>query len=76
MLAAIDPQYLREAAEVINEGAGGPPDRVRMEEIMCRHGLTQLRRRVWRHTSGSRHAGEPSAINERREKEAHNGSSQ
>jgi len=32
--AAIGPQYFREAA------AGGPPDRVRMAEIMRRHGLT------------------------------------
>jgi quercetin dioxygenase-like cupin family protein len=38
--AAIGPQYFREAAEVINEAAGGPPDRVKMAEIMRRHGLT------------------------------------
>jgi len=38
--AAIGPQYFREAAEVINEAAGGPPDRARMAEIMRRHGLT------------------------------------
>lgn len=38
--AAIGPQYFREAAEVINGAAGGPPDRVRMAEIMRRHGLT------------------------------------
>lgn len=38
--AAIGPQYFRESAEVINAAAGGPPDRVRMAEIMRRHGLT------------------------------------
>lgn len=38
--AAIGPQYFREAAEVIKAAAGGPPDRVRMGEIMRRHGLT------------------------------------
>jgi len=38
--AAIGPQYFREAAEVINEAAGGPPDRARMAEVMRRHGLT------------------------------------
>lgn len=38
--AAIGPQYFREAAEVISQAAGGPPDRARMAEIMRRHGLT------------------------------------
>lgn len=38
--AAIGPQYFRESADVINAAAGGPPDRVKMAEIMCRHGLT------------------------------------
>jgi quercetin dioxygenase-like cupin family protein len=38
--AAIGPQYFRETAEVINAGAGGPLDRVKMAEIMLRHGLT------------------------------------
>ena len=38
--AAIGPQYFREAAEVINAAAGGPPDRIKMAEIMLRHGLT------------------------------------
>jgi quercetin dioxygenase-like cupin family protein len=38
--AAIGPQYFREAGEVINEAAGGPPDRAKMVEIMRRHGLT------------------------------------
>ena len=38
--AAIGPDYFRESAEVINAAAGGPPDRVKMAEIMRRHGLT------------------------------------
>lgn len=38
--AALGPQYFREAAEVITAAAGGPPDRVKMAEIMRRHGLT------------------------------------
>jgi quercetin dioxygenase-like cupin family protein len=38
--AAIGPQYFREAAEVIKAAAGGPPDRIKMAEIMRRHGLT------------------------------------
>ena len=38
--AALGPQYFREAAEVLNAAAGGPPDRVKMAEIMRRHGLT------------------------------------
>jgi quercetin dioxygenase-like cupin family protein len=38
--AAIGPQYFREAAGVINAAAGGPPDRVKMADIMLRHGLT------------------------------------
>ena len=38
--AALGPQYFREAAEVINATAGGPPDRAKMAEIMRRHGLT------------------------------------
>ena len=37
--AAIGPQYFREAAELLNASAGGPPDRVKMAEIMRRHGL-------------------------------------
>ncbi len=40
--AAIGPQYFREAAEVVNAAAGGPPDRARMVEIMRRHGLTPV----------------------------------
>jgi quercetin dioxygenase-like cupin family protein len=38
--AAIGPQYFREAAEVTNAAAGGPPDRAKMADIMRRHGLT------------------------------------
>jgi quercetin dioxygenase-like cupin family protein len=38
--AAIGPQYFREAAEVLSAAAGGPPDKVKMAEIMRRHGLT------------------------------------
>ena len=38
--AAIGPQYFREAAEVMKASAGEPPDRVKMAEIMRRHGLT------------------------------------
>ena len=38
--AAIGPQYFREAADVINAAAGGPPDRAKMAEIFRRHGLT------------------------------------
>ena len=38
--AAIGPQFFREAGEVINAAAGGPPDRARMAEVMRRHGLT------------------------------------
>ena len=40
--AALGPQYFREAAEVINAAAGGPPDRVKMADIMRRHGLTPV----------------------------------
>ena len=38
--AAIGPQYFRESAAVINAASGGPPDRIKMAEIMRRHGLT------------------------------------
>ena len=38
--AALGPQYFREAAEVMNATAGGPPDRAKMADIMRRHGLT------------------------------------
>ena len=50
--AAIGPLYFREAREVINEAAGGPPDRAKMEEIMLRHGLTPAPPQVpWRNSS-------------------------
>lgn len=38
--AAIGPQYFREAAELLDEAGGGPPDRAKMAEMMRRHGLT------------------------------------
>src|SRR4029434_1135221 len=38
--AAIGPRYFREMLDVMKAAAGGPPDRVRMAEIMRRHGLT------------------------------------
>ena len=38
--AAIGPQYFREAAALIIAASGGMPDRVKMAEIMRRHGLT------------------------------------
>jgi quercetin dioxygenase-like cupin family protein len=38
--AAIGPQYFREVAAVMIEANGGPPDRVKIADIMRRHGLT------------------------------------
>jgi len=38
--AVLRPEYFREIYEVLNEAAGGPPDRARMMAIMQRHGLT------------------------------------
>ena len=38
--AALAPQYFRDCAAVINAGAGRPPDRLKLTEIMRRHGLT------------------------------------
>jgi quercetin dioxygenase-like cupin family protein len=38
--AAIGPQYFRDVLEVVRASAGGPPDRVKMAEVMRRHGLT------------------------------------
>jgi len=38
--AEIGPDYFREAFAVLNAAAGGPPDKVKMMEIMRRHGLT------------------------------------
>ncbi len=40
--ALLGPEYFRESAEVVNAGAGGPPDRAKMAEIMRRHGLTMV----------------------------------
>ena len=40
--AAIGPEFFRESAAVLNQAAGGPPDRARMAEIMRRHGLTPV----------------------------------
>ena len=37
--AAIGPPFFREAAEVMQATPGGPPDRIRMAEVMRRHGL-------------------------------------
>jgi quercetin dioxygenase-like cupin family protein len=37
--AAIGPQFFRESAELLNATAGGPPDKIKMVEIMRRHGL-------------------------------------
>ena len=51
--AAIGPQFFREAAEVIDRAAGGPPDRAKMAEIMRRHGLTPLRPRPRRSLPGA-----------------------
>jgi quercetin dioxygenase-like cupin family protein len=38
--AAIGPQFFRESAAAINAADGRPPDRVKIAEIMRRHGLT------------------------------------
>lgn len=38
--AAIGPDYFREAFGLLNDAAGGPPDKAKMMEIMRRHGLT------------------------------------
>jgi hypothetical protein len=34
------PAYFREAKEVLNAAAGGPPDVVKMVEVFRRHGMT------------------------------------
>ena len=44
--AAIGPQFFREAAEVINSPAGGPPDGAKLAEIMLRHGLKPASRQA------------------------------
>jgi quercetin dioxygenase-like cupin family protein len=41
--AAIGPQFFREAAEVVNSAAGGPPDGAKIVEIMLRHGIKPAR---------------------------------
>ncbi|HEY4379367.1 MAG TPA: cupin domain-containing protein [Acidobacteriaceae bacterium] len=38
--AAIGPEYFREVYAVFKAAAGNPPDRVKVAEIMRRHGLT------------------------------------
>ena len=38
--AVMGPAYFREAAEIINAAAGGPPDRAKMTEVFRRHGMT------------------------------------
>ena len=38
--AIMGPAYFREASEVVNSAAGGPPDAARMVEVFRRHGLT------------------------------------
>jgi quercetin dioxygenase-like cupin family protein len=44
--AAIGPQFFREAAEVINSAAGGPPDGAKLVDIMLRHGLKPAPQRL------------------------------
>jgi mannose-6-phosphate isomerase-like protein (cupin superfamily) len=38
--AIMGPAYFREAAELIDAAAGGPPDRAKMMEVFQRHGMT------------------------------------
>jgi quercetin dioxygenase-like cupin family protein len=38
--AIMGPAYFRDAAEVINTAAGGPPDREKMMDVFRRHGMT------------------------------------
>lgn len=38
--AIMGPAYFREAAEVINAAAGGPPNREKMMDVFRRHGMT------------------------------------
>jgi quercetin dioxygenase-like cupin family protein len=38
--AIMGPAYFREASEVVNAAAGGPPDVARMVEVFRRHGMT------------------------------------
>jgi hypothetical protein len=37
--AIMGPAYFREAAEVIDAVAGGPPDRAKMMDVFRRHGM-------------------------------------
>ena len=38
--AIMGPAYFREASEVVNAAAGGPPDAAQMVEVFRRHGMT------------------------------------
>ena len=38
--AIMGPAYFREAGDVVNAAAGGPPDVLRMVEVFRRHGMT------------------------------------
>jgi quercetin dioxygenase-like cupin family protein len=38
--AIMGPAYFREASQVVNAAAGGPPDTAKMVEIFRRHGMT------------------------------------
>ena len=38
--AIMRPAYFREACELINAAAGGPPDVAKMVEVFKRHGMT------------------------------------
>jgi quercetin dioxygenase-like cupin family protein len=38
--AIMGPAYFREASEVVNAAAGGPPDAAKMIEVFRRHGMT------------------------------------
>ena len=38
--AIMGPAYFREASEVVNAAAGGPPDAAKMVQIFRRHGMT------------------------------------
>jgi len=40
--AVLGPDYFREVGTVIEAAAGGPPDHVKIAEIMRRHGLTPV----------------------------------
>jgi quercetin dioxygenase-like cupin family protein len=38
--AIMGPAYFREASEIVNAAAGGPPDTAKMVEVFRRHGMT------------------------------------